>query len=143
MYEDYYTHNTWGRSPLDQRQLLRLGQLVSAAPNGKRWGWSTVTAYLGGSAPPGSLLAWGELPVNFTRPERSASLRAFPTASTSGYTEALSLIRTGQALLAKHPRAEMPGFQPCPADQERLQAWRQRRQIEERVWQALRDDRKV
>ena len=76
-YEDYYTGNTWGRSPLDHRQLLRLGQLVSAAPDGKIWGWNTVTAYIGGSTPPGSLMASGELPVNFTRPERSACLRAF------------------------------------------------------------------
>ena len=142
-YEDYYTGNTWGRSPLDHRQLLRLGQLVSAAPDGKVWGWNTATAYSGGSTPPGSLMATGELPVNFTRPERSACLRAFRAASTPGYAEALSLIRAGQAMLAEHPRAEMPGFQPCVADQQRLDACRQRRQVEERVLQALRENRKI
>jgi hypothetical protein len=143
VYEDYYTGNTWGRSPLDHRQLLRLGQLVSAAPDGKLWGWSTVTAYIGGSTPPGSLMASGELPVNFTRPERSACLRAFPNTDAPGYAEALALICAGQAMLAQHPRADMPGFQPCPADQQRLDAWHQRRQIEQAVWQALREGRKV
>lgn len=142
-YEDYYTANTWGRSPLDHRQLLQLGQLVSAAPNGKLWGWSTVTEYIGGSVPPGSLMASGELPVNFTRPERSACLRAFPTAESPGCAEAIALIRAGQAMLAEHPRADMPGFQPCAADQERLAAWHQRREIEEGVWQALREGRQV
>jgi hypothetical protein len=88
-------------------------------------------------------MATGELPVNFTRPERSACLRAFRAASTPGYAEALSLIRAGQAMLAEHPRAEMPGFQPCVADQQRLDACRQRRQVEERVLQALRENRKI
>lgn len=142
-YEDYYTANTWGRSPLDHQQLLQLGKLVSAAPDGKRWGWNSVTEYIGGSKPPGSLMASGELPVNFTRPERSACLRAFPTAESAGYTEAFALIRAGQAMLAEHPRADMPGFQPCTADQERLNAWHHRREIEEGVWQALREGRKV
>ena len=142
-YEDYYTGNTWGRSPLDHPQLLRLGQLVSAAPDGKILGWNTVTEYIGGSTPPGSLMATGELPVNFTRPERSACLRAFRAAGTSEYLEALALIRAGQAMLAEHPRAEMPGFQPCVADQERLDACGQRRQIEEHAWQALRENRKI
>ncbi|MCX6926908.1 MAG: hypothetical protein NT154_27430 [Verrucomicrobia bacterium] len=142
-YEDYYTANTWGRSPLDHQQLLRLGQLVSAAPEGKRWGWSSVTEYIGGSTPPGSLMASGELPVNFTRPERSACLRAFPTPEQPGYTEALALIRAGQSMLAEHPRADMAGFQPCAADQERLNAWRQRREMEEGIWQALREGRQV
>ncbi|MGO8753370.1 MAG: hypothetical protein ACLQNE_46125 [Thermoguttaceae bacterium] len=143
VYEDYYTDNTWGRSPLDHQQLLRLGQLVSAAPDGKIWGWNTVTAYLGGSTPPGSLMASGELPVNFTRPERSACLRAFRAADTPEYREALALIRAGQAMLAEHPRADMPGFQPCTADQQRLDTCRQRRQVEERAWQALRVNHKI
>jgi hypothetical protein len=142
-YEDYYTTNTWGRSPLDHRQLLQLGQLVSAAPGGKHWGWNSVTEYIGGAAPPGSLMASGEIPVDFTRPERSACLRAFPTTNSPGYTEAIALIRTGQAMLTEHPRADMPGFKPCGADQERLDAWRQRQEIEQGVWQAMREGRQV
>jgi hypothetical protein len=142
-YEDYYTGNTWGRSPLDHRQLLRLGQLVAAAPDGKPRGWSTVTAYIGGSTPPGSLMASGELPVNFTRPERSDCLRAFNRADAPDYADALTLIRAGQAMLAVHPRAEMPGFKPCVADQQRLDHYQQRQQIEQRVWQALRENRKI
>jgi hypothetical protein len=142
-YEDYYSGNTWGRSPLDHPQLMKLGQLVSAAPDGKVWGWNTVTEYIGGSKPPGSLMATGELPVNFTRPERSACLRAFRAAGTPEYQEALALIRAGQAMLIEHPRAEMPGFHPCVADQQRLDACRQRQQMEERAWQALRENRKI
>jgi hypothetical protein len=122
---------------------MKLGQLVSAAPDGKVWGWNTVTEYIGGSKPPGSLMATGELPVNFTRPERSACLRAFRAAGTPEYQEALALIRAGQAMLIEHPRAEMPGFHPCVADQQRLDACRQRQQMEERAWQALRENRKI
>ena len=141
--EDYYTGNTWGRSPLNHARLLRLGQLVLAAPGGKPLGWNSVTDYNGGGVPPGSLMTSGELPVNFTRPELSACLRAFPDPAEAGYAEALALIRTGQALLAAHPRAEMPGFQPGAADQQRLDFWHRRQRIENQVRQALREQRTV
>jgi hypothetical protein len=88
-------------------------------------------------------MASGELPVNFSRPERSGCLLAFRTATAPEYVEALSLIRAGQAALVEHPRAEMPGFQPCIADQKRLDTCRQRQQVEDRVWQALRENRKI
>ena len=141
--EDYYTNNTWGRSPLDHAQLQRLGALLLTAPGGNPYGWNSVNEYNGGDKPPGSLMLTGELPVNFTRPALSACLRAFPDANAAGYAGSLELIRTGQAMLASHPRADMPGFQPCAADQHRLDFRQQRQQIENNVWQALRENRIV
>ena len=47
------------------------------------------------------------------------------------------MIRQGQAILAAHPRAEMPGFRPCAADRGRLDVLRERQEAEETAWRAL------
>lgn len=140
-YSDPFTANTYGRCPLDHRQLLRLGQLVRGAPEGQRWGWDKVDDYTGGRL--NELLGLGELPINCSRPESSACLRAFPDPSTPEYAEALELIRAGQRQLLAQPRADTPGFVPCAEDQERLtfHAWRQ--QVEARNRRGLAQGRKV
>ena len=140
-YADYYTANTFGRSPLDHRQLLRLGQVVLAAPDGKKHGWNSVNDYLGG--PLGRLMDRGELPVNFTRPRHSACLRAFPDTSAPGYREALALIEAGRGMLSRHPRADMPGCVPCQPDRQRLSHYAARQEIEQRNRRALRQSRKA
>jgi hypothetical protein len=140
-HDDYYTANTWGRSPLDHKQLQRLGQLVLAAPGGKQYGWASVTDYLGG--PLGQLMGRGVLPVNFTRPELSDCLEAFPSKTDPGYVEALALIQTGKMALAEHPRADMAGYKPCEADQQRLDHHAARQAVEARVRQAIREGTRV
>jgi hypothetical protein len=126
--EDYYTANTYGRCPLDHQQLLALGQTVSRGPRGAEWGWQKVDDYTGGKL--NSLLGRGDLPLNFTRPDQSACLRAFDGTQDPGYLQALAAIRAGQQRLAQHPRADMPGFQPCAADQQRLDYHAARQRIE-------------
>jgi hypothetical protein len=144
-YPDYYTLNTYGRSPLNHKELLKLGQIILAAPDGKNYGWNNVTAYIGGSVPPGKLMGRGDspLPVNFTRPEFSACLRAFPDKSANGYAEALSLIKAGAAMLKEHPRVDMPGFKPCENDRERLDFHALRRKVEANNREALAKGLKV
>ena len=138
---DYYTGNTFGRSPLDHAQLLRLGQLVLTAPGGKDLGWNAVNNYTG--SPLGQRMVSGELPIDFTRPELSACLRAFPDPADGSYREALALIRAGQERLTQHPRADMPGCVPCEADRQRLDYYAQRRRVDEQNREAIRQGGKA
>jgi hypothetical protein len=139
-HHDYYSANTFGRSPLEHAQLLQLGRLVLAAPRGNDFGWNSVTDYTG--SPLGRRMAAGELPINFTRPEQSACLRAFPGPADPGYQQALALIRSGQEMLARHPRVDMPGFVPCVADQQRLDYHALRQEINEANRRAIVEGRR-
>jgi len=114
----YYRTNTFGRCPLDHQQMLHLGKLISAGPNGKTLGWKTVQRYSGGELSH-MIMTMGS-PINFSRPEHSLVLQAFDSAEDPRYGEALEIIRTGTNMLEQHPRADMPGFRPCEADQARL-----------------------
>jgi hypothetical protein len=114
----YYGSNTFGRCPLDHRQLARLGELISAAGSGKQFGWKSVNQYDGGELI--RLIMTRGSPINFTRPERSLVLGAFDDPSAPEYQQALGILRAGGEMLAAHPRADMPGFQPCEADRRRL-----------------------
>jgi len=144
-YPDYYTLNTYGRSPLNHQQLQRLGALVLAQPNGKAFGWNDVHNYIGGSVPPGSLMGKGEfpLPVNFTRLEYSGCLQAFADKSAPSYIEAADLIKTGAKMLQEHPRVDMPGFKPCAEDQQKLDFHAGRRKMEIRNREAIANGARV
>ncbi|HJN08184.1 MAG TPA: hypothetical protein QF564_05795 [Pirellulaceae bacterium] len=99
-YPDYasaYPGNTYGRSPLAPVQLKRLGELTGINLNDQKFSSH----------------------VSFTRPEQSPCLDRFEDKGGTGYKEALSIIRGGAALLAKQPRADMPGFQLVGTDAER------------------------
>ena len=63
---------------------------------------------------------------------RSLCLKAFEDMTSSEYREALAIIRAGQAMLAAHPRLDMPGFEPNDADRRRLAYHALRREIEAR-----------
>ena len=91
-YASAYPENLFGRSPLDDRQLARLAELTGVPVNSRYTG-----AELGGSQ------------VSFTRPELSLCLTKLDN-NGSKYREALAIIREGQTILAKTPRADMPGF---------------------------------
>ena len=114
-YEDGFSRNTYGRSPLDHRQLLRLGELTGD--------WNSVTDYTGGQLT--NMMGHGELPVNLTRPEFSGCLKT----DNPHYAEALELIRTGQS--------QLNGQALVPDDQRRLDFHAARELIDERNRQAI------
>ena len=109
----------FGRCPLSHGQLARLSELTGALPHGP-----------GGAVAMSRLVMTVGSPLNFTRPQRSRLLDTFSDPNDSAYIEALSIIRSGQAMLTAHPRLDMPGFQPCQADRLRIEFHDQRRRAE-------------
>ncbi len=87
-YASAYRDNLYGRSPLDGRQMKRLGELTGTNLGGRK----------------SSSL------VSFTRPELSPCLQRFSDKADPKYIEALGIIRAGKEMLARRPRGEMPGF---------------------------------
>jgi hypothetical protein len=87
-YASAYRDNFFGRSPLDGKQVKRLGEL---------------TGMNVGDRKSSSL-------VNFTRPELSPCLRGFSDQTDPKYVEALAIIQAGKSMLAERPRGDMPGF---------------------------------
>jgi len=71
--------------------------------------------------------------VSFDRPELSPCLSAIEGKASDEYAEALGIIEAGRDMLAKRPRADMPGFVPCEADLRREAKYVARRAEEERV----------
>ena len=120
----YFQTNTYGRCPLDHKQLEELGRLVAAGPNGASFGWNGVTSY-GGKRLSQLIMQFGS-PINFTRPERSLVLEAFADPNDPNYAAALAIVRQGARTLAEHPRPDMPGFVPCESDALRLDFHAQR-----------------
>jgi len=121
-----YPESLTGRSPLDNRQLARLGQLAGI--------------------PIGPLRDHGSNrgpQVSFDRPESSPCLAKFTDKNDPNYQEALSIIRAGKEMLGRRPRADMPGFQPCEVDLRREQKYARRRQAELRNREATRTGEKV
>jgi hypothetical protein len=99
-YPDYasaYPDNAYGRAPLTPAQLKRLGELTETNLNSQEFSSH----------------------VSFTRPELSPCLNQFDDRSDPRYEEAISIIRSGSKLLAKRPRADMPGFSLVGTDAER------------------------
>jgi hypothetical protein len=125
-YATAYPDNFTGRCPLDAAQLARLGELAGLHVPHLRLH----------TASPGPL-------VSFDRPELSPLLAKFPGPEDPAYQEVLAMIRAGRAQLAQRPRADMPGFVPCPTDQRREEKYLDRRQIELRNRQAIREGRDV
>ncbi len=140
-YAAYYRLHAFGRCPLGHPQLARLGALISAGPRGKEFGWTTTKRYSGGRL--SHLIMTRGSPINFTRPERSLVLQAFDSKDDPRYAEALAIIRAGADMLARHPRADMAGFQPCAEDAARLARHRRSGEIEARSRLAISQGRKV
>jgi len=88
VYASAYPDNRYGRSPLDDRQLGRLGVLTGAKLSDQK----------------------SATQVSFTRPEISPCLAKLPKDGPE-YAEALAIIQSGREMLAQRPRAEMPGFE--------------------------------
>ncbi len=123
-YPDYtcaYPDSPSGRSPLDSTQLARLGKLTGV-------NFAAARNHSGNRGPQ----------ISFARPALSPALARIPDKTSAAYAEAIAIIRTGAATLAKRPRVDMPGFTPCDADRKRNAKYAQRLAAEERSRQAIR-----
>jgi len=87
-YASAYRKNRYGRSPLSDGELKRLGDLTGVNLHDRK----TINQ------------------VSFTRPELSPCLAKLAERGGPAYEEALALIRKGKERLAAVPRADMPGF---------------------------------
>jgi hypothetical protein len=125
-YYSAYPRHPGGRSPLDGNQLKRLGQLTGIDFNREN-------VFSRNSGPH----------ISFDRPELSPCLARFKDKNDPRYREALAIIQAGKAMLAKRPRADMPGFVPCEADRRREAKYTRRRQIELRNRLAVRAGEKA
>ena len=125
-YMSAYPDNLAGRSPLDDPQLSRLGELTGI-PFLQQASFSNN---------PGPL-------ISFDRPELSPCLAKFSERQSPGCREALGIIESGKVMLQNRPRADMEGFVPCPADQKREEKYARRRSIELRSRAAIRNNEKV
>jgi hypothetical protein len=114
-YASSYPKNLYGRSPLTDGQLARLKQLGAAT---------------------------GIIDLSFDRPEISPGLAALPQKDPR-YSEALAIIRGGQASLERSPNPDVDGFVACDEDQQRNRKYELRAEIERHNREAIRTGRKV
>ena len=114
-YASAYPKHRFGRSPLNDGQIGRLGQLG---------------------------VATGNIDLSFDRPEMSPGLARVPKEDPR-YTEALAIIRAGQDALKKNPNPDSAGFVACETDLQRDRKYEQRAEIERKNRAAIRDGRKV
>ncbi|MCK5878910.1 MAG: hypothetical protein KAH24_03975, partial [Holophagae bacterium] len=124
-YDSAYPLNLAGRSPLDHKQLKRLGEL-------------TGLNFFGMASHHGNKGAM----MSFERPELSPCLKKLKKGSAE-YKEALSIIQAGQENLKKKPRIEMENFIAAPYALERQEFYRQRKEHEKKVRKAIRDGEKI
>ena len=116
-----YPNSLTGRSPLDGKQLERLGQLTGV-------NFVNLRSHGGNLGPQ----------VSFDRPELSPCLAGFTDRNDPKHIEALAIIRAGQRMLDERPRADMPSFRPCETDLRREEKYAQRRDAERRNRAAIR-----
>ncbi len=121
-----YPDSLTGRCPLAPAQLGRLAELTGIDLGRTR-------NHQGNLGPQ----------VNFGRPRLSPCLAKFTGEHVPGYQESLAIIRAGKAMLAQRPRADMPGFQPCEADNHREEKYAARQHAEARSREAIRTGNRV
>ena len=78
----------------------------------------------------------------FDRPEKSPILKNLDKDSPE-YKEALDIIQSGKDQLAQRHRADMDGFVPWAKHQRAEEKYQARAQEETRVYQAIREGKKV
>jgi hypothetical protein len=121
VYASAYRENRYGRSPLDDGQIRRLIELTGVNLNDRNLCDQ----------------------VSFTRPEMSPCLERVRAENDAAYREALAIVQMGKQLLARRPRADMPGFalsSSVEIDRERL--YQDRLREEEAMRSALASGRK-
>ncbi len=104
-YSSAYPDNPAGRAPITNDQLQQLGQLTGVN-FGQQLGWNTCQ----------------RAQISFDRPELSLCLRQITDLAI--YKKALAIIESGRENLQVRPRADMPGFKPCPTDLQREEKYR-------------------
>ncbi|MHC4997011.1 MAG: hypothetical protein ACYTGQ_18380, partial [Planctomycetota bacterium] len=97
-YASSYPNNLFGRSPLNDEQLDRLGQLTGLKFKDQK----NVTQ------------------ITFDRPQLSPCLESIPDKNSFEYREAVAIIKQGAASLTRLPRPDSPGFIPTNEDLTRL-----------------------
>jgi len=125
-YSTAYPENVAGRCPLSDQQLDRLRQLTGVNIPGPSGHWRKLGPQ-----------------ISFDRPHISPCLSKFDDKSDPNYIEALAIIQAGKDKLALRPRADMPGFQACPLDQQRQTTYTIRRRAESKSRAAIKDKTKV
>ena len=118
-YPDYasaYRGNLYGRSPLDNGQLGRLGELTGINLRDQNQSFQ----------------------VSFTRPEMSPCLTKFADKKDAKYVEALQIIQAGGQMLAQRPRADMPDFRLVdPIEIEQEKKYQARLRVERQMRRAI------
>jgi hypothetical protein len=122
-YECAYPQNLGGRCPLTAEELHRLKVLTGVQVEGRHSAKQRST-------------------ISFARPEVSRILAPVATNATAK-AEALALIHEGARRLKEKPRADMDGFVPSPSDQAREQKYQARLAEERRVYEAIREGKRV
>jgi len=79
--------------------------------------------------------------LNFDRPELSAILER--VKGKPAYAEVLKIIQAGKERLKTNPRADMPGFKMCAADQAREDRYQVRFAEECKIYNAIRAGEKI
>ena len=125
-YDTSYPDNVGGRAPLNNAQVARLAELTGVP----------FAAQADFAKNPGPQ-------VTFERPDRSPCLSSIKDKDEAKYQEALAIIEAGRQALAKCPQADMAGFQACAVDRQHEERYAQRRRIELRNREALRQGGKV
>ena len=87
-----YGEHPYGRSPITQAELKRLGELVDVDFLNRKLIMQQISL------------------VSFTRPELSPCLARLTDRNDPRFKEAMSILRSGQERLAAQPRPDMPGF---------------------------------
>ncbi|MEI6807481.1 MAG: hypothetical protein WCN95_02075 [bacterium] len=90
---------------------------------------------------PGGAPHVNDMDICYDRPEMSPGLERLKNDQVK-YKTALEAIRAAKAILEASPRPDMPGFVPCPTDKARLDKYDERRRLEAKSRQAIRDGKK-
>jgi hypothetical protein len=108
-YESAYPDNHAGRSPLTNDELKRIEELSGIKFN----------ELAGFTRKPGPQ-------ISFDRPELSPLLESVKDKGAKD--EIIAILQTGMKRLEEKPRADMPGFVPCPEHLEKLKMYNEKRE---------------
>jgi hypothetical protein len=125
-YYSAYPDHMGGRSPLDDQQMKRLGQLTSV-------NWDAEVVFNRNTGPK----------ISFDRPEMSPCLAEFNNKEDPQYQEALALIQIGKERLAQRSRGDVSDIRPCEKDVQREAFYQERLRIEQRNREAILEGKKV
>ncbi len=107
-YESAYPDNHAGRSPVTNEEMTRIEELSGIKFN-------SLAAYTRKLGPQ----------LSFERPGLSPLLEN--VTSTEARNEIIAILEEGNRRLEATPRADMPGFVPCPLHQEKLRLYNEKR----------------